>query len=344
MSKNASLAGVLIFLVLIASGVIFVGHTKAQYQGDITINADGSITPSSAPILQSDNSYSLTSNINGSITIERSNITLQGNKYTITVPSISSSGITLNNVSNCTVANFTIAGGQYGINIYGTHNVIANNSISSVNNGIYSIDQPTGAITLSGSSNVISGNNFANDVIGINFIGGLPTVICSYNLIIGNTFVDCSLALLFYDSSFNVIYHNNFIANAKSVVDSGLGVYPQVVSLNSWDNGYPSGGNYWSDYHTKYSNAIEIDNSGIGNKPYIINSNNTDNYPLLKLFSNRPTIGNVTTSPTASPTPTVPELSWLVIFPLMVSMLSVAVIVRHRKKVNKSVHSLVKKL
>ncbi len=340
MIKNATLAVVLFFLILIASGLIFIGPGKAQYQGDITINANGGVTPSSAPILQSNNSYYLTSNINGSITVERNNITLQGNKYTITVPSIFSSGITLNNVSNCTVSNFTIAGGQYGINIYGTHNVIANNSISSVNNDIYAIDQPTGAITLAGTSNVISGNNLANDLIGINFIGGLPTLICSYNLIIGNTFSGCSLALLFYDSSFNVIYHNNFIADTKAVVDSGLGVYPQVASINSWDNGYPSGGNYWSDYHTKYSNAKEIDSSGIGNTQYIINGNNSDNFPLLKPFSNKP-IGNVTPSPSPSPTlsktltpsPSIPEFSsWIISFLLAITMAAAGLAVYHKRK------------
>lgn len=34
---------------------------------------------------------------------------------------------------------------------------------------------------------------------------------------------------------------------------------------------------------------------------------------------------------TPSPSPTVPELSWLAIIPLMVSILSIAVILRHRK-------------
>jgi hypothetical protein len=41
------------------------------------------------------------------------------------------------------------------------------------------------------------------------------------------------------------------------------------------------------------------------------------------------TIGEISASP--SPTPTVPELSWLVILPLLLSMFSVAVIFRHRK-------------
>ncbi len=37
------------------------------------------------------------------------------------------------------------------------------------------------------------------------------------------------------------------------------------------------------------------------------------------------------TSPIITPTPTVPELSWLVIVPLLLALFSVAVIVRHRK-------------
>jgi hypothetical protein len=57
--------------------------------------------------------------------------------------------------------------------------------------------------------------------------------------------------------------------------------YP-YVSTNKWDDGYPSGGNYWSDYLTKYPHAAEIDGSGIWNTPYVIDGNNTDHYPLAK--------------------------------------------------------------
>jgi hypothetical protein len=55
-------------------------------------------------------------------------------------------------------------------------------------------------------------------------------------------------------------------------------------SANAWDNGYPSGGNYWSDYLTKYPNAAENDSSGIWNTPYVINASNTDRYPLMAPF------------------------------------------------------------
>jgi parallel beta-helix repeat protein len=87
-------------------------------------------------------------------------------------------------------------------------------------------------------------------------------------------------------SSNNFIYHNNFINNTCQAYS--------VDSPNTWDNGYPSGGNYWSDYQTRYPNAAEIDSSGIWNTPYVIYADNTDRYPLMSPYS------VVTTSTTSS--------------------------------------------
>jgi hypothetical protein len=52
------------------------------------------------------------------------------------------------------------------------------------------------------------------------------------------------------------------------------------TSVNFWDNGFPSGGNYWNGYA-----STEIDSSGIGNSTYAIDSNNSDRYPLIKPFN-----------------------------------------------------------
>ena len=41
---------------------------------------------------------------------------------------------------------------------------------------------------------------------------------------------------------------------------------------------------------------------------------------------------STSTTPTSSPTPTVPEFSWLLIVPLLLSIFSVAVVLRHREK------------
>ncbi|MDH5449556.1 MAG: hypothetical protein OEX77_01465 [Candidatus Bathyarchaeota archaeon] len=57
------------------------------------------------------------------------------------------------------------------------------------------------------------------------------------------------------------------------------------ASVNIWDNGYPSGGNYWTHYtgidlsSGPYQN--ETDGDGIGDTSYLIDDNNQDKYPLM---------------------------------------------------------------
>jgi hypothetical protein len=67
-------------------------------------------------------------------------------------------------------------------------------------------------------------------------------------------------------SSSNLIYHNNLIDNGVNGVDE---------NNNQWDNGYPSGGNYWSDY-----TGDDLNGDGIGDTPKII-SEGEDRYPLM---------------------------------------------------------------
>jgi hypothetical protein len=69
----------------------------------------------------------------------------------------------------------------------------------------------------------------------------------------------------------NTIYHNNFVNNT---VQAEVGEASSVVNI--WDDGYPSGGNYWNNY-----NGTDNDGDGIGDTPYILNENNQDNYPLV---------------------------------------------------------------
>ena len=61
----------------------------------------------------------------------------------------------------------------------------------------------------------------------------------------------------------NDCYSNKFYLNNFNLTE-----YPGVFSTISWDNG--NIGNFWSNYTTKYPDAIELGNSGIGNIPYTI--------------------------------------------------------------------------
>ena len=87
-------------------------------------------------------------------------------------------------------------------------------------------------------------------------------------------------------SNNNTFTHNN--CNNKKTVQIWT-VPPVYDSVNKWDNDYPSGGNYWSNYNGTdiYSgpHQNQTGSDGIGDTPYVIDDNNTDNYPLMGKFT-----------------------------------------------------------
>jgi hypothetical protein len=104
-----------------------------------------------------------------------------------------------------------------------------------------------------------------------------------------NNIVSNRLGIYFgYSSGSNTIYHNNFANNSQQVSISAISppAWPNV-----WDDGYPSGGNYWSDYKGtdlksgQYQNVTGSD--GIGDTSYTIEGfmSGLDNCPLMGLFS-----------------------------------------------------------
>jgi nitrous oxidase accessory protein NosD len=68
------------------------------------------------------------------------------------------------------------------------------------------------------------------------------------------------------------IYHNDVIDNQNQI--SGR---RNSVNFQYWDNGYPSGGNYWSDYRGEDAN-----HDGIGDSPHRLIGEARDNFPLMK--------------------------------------------------------------
>jgi len=182
-------------------------------------------------------------------------------------------GIVLQSSSNNTVFDNKITeNNRCGIYLCysSNYNIIFGNNIKNNQYGIQ--------LTSSSIYNSISGNNVTNNRCGI--------YLCyssNYNIIFGNNITNNQYGIrLGYASSNNVIYHNNFVDNTQQVYIETSGY------ANFWDDGYPSGGNYWGDYNGTdfcvgpYQN--ETGSDGIGDVRYTIDENNTDHYPLMKPY------------------------------------------------------------
>jgi parallel beta-helix repeat protein len=87
------------------------------------------------------------------------------------------------------------------------------------------------------------------------------------------------------NSTGNMLFHNNFMACMRQAYDYSWDEQAIPPSVNVWDDGYPSGGNYWSDYtgidQKSGSYQNETGSDGMGDTPYVIDLDNQDNYPLM---------------------------------------------------------------
>lgn len=98
-------------------------------------------------------------------------------------------------------------------------------------------------------------------------------------------------------SSSNKFYHNSFINNT-----SQANATSNCVDI--WDNGFTSGGNYWSDYagEDAYSGIFQNETcrDGIGDTTYLVDEDNRDRYPLVDPWSTHlnPPVARFTHSPT----------------------------------------------
>jgi len=183
---------------------------------------------------------------------------------------------------NNSVSGNNIAGHEYGVSLFSFcyYNTISGNNITDNEYGFdvvnyshenYVFDNNVTnneyGITLSSDSNFVYGNNIRNNGIGLD--------LSAY----GNHF-----------------FHNNFIDNTLQVYKSSWGWPPETC-----DDGYPSGGNYWSDYEDvdwfSGPNQNEFGSDGIWDHPYLIQKgiipyilypDTKDRYPLVDPLADVP--------------------------------------------------------
>jgi parallel beta-helix repeat protein len=166
-------------------------------------------------------------------------------------------------------------------------------------------------------SNVtISGNR------GPLLYGGLTLFNSSDNIIADSLISNNTVGICAYKSNGNTFYHNAFVDNSIHVISNFKSPFSQPsgpLSKNIWDNGYPGGGNYWSDYvgvDVNSGPAQDLPGSdGIGDTPYIIDADNRDHYPLMYPYgAPPPPMYSITiiTTPGGTTTPTPGTYSYTV--------------------------------
>ena len=198
--------------------------------------------------------------------------------------------------SNSILAN-TVTNNVRGIDLDSSSNdsILGNTITANGGTGIH--------LESSCNSSTISGNTVTNNGYGIAI-----KYSCSSNRIFGNNITNNGTGIRLESSSDNSFYHNNIMNNTNQVYSYN--------SANVWNDGYSSGGNYWSDYagvdvkRGPYKN--ETGSDGIGDTSYVIEVNNTDRYPLMAQYA-------------------IPEFSPFLILPLFMAATLLTVTVYKRK-------------
>ncbi len=122
-------------------------------------------------------------------------------------------------------------------------------------------------------------NRISRNLVVDNSLGIYVNRNSRYNVVFDNVVANNSAqGISFVSSYLNEAYHNNITGNGVQARDDRWD--------NQWDDSYPSGGNFWSDYTgvdncSGPSQDICPDPDGIGDTPYGIDADSQDRYPLM---------------------------------------------------------------
>lgn len=201
----------------------------------------------------------------------------------------------IKNCSNVQLSNLSISNTDIGIAMYGVHHALIQNVNSTSNNqnnvivdrslnitiehsdfsyvpfNVFFGSGALSAVRVAGSNNtIIDGSTFAYSQRALDLGSDLNATVS------GNTFTEDNGMLCLSSSTGIHIYHNNFLISPD---------YTRICLSDTqpghfWDNGFPSGGNYWSNY-----TGTDPDNDGMGDTPYpIAGGVYQDRYPLMNPY------------------------------------------------------------
>jgi hypothetical protein len=218
---------------------------------------------------------------------------------------------------NVRISGFTIISNRNSVYILGNNNTLTGNIIKLTSEG-----GAVGVYNGNVSSNIIEGvgvgkgvqankNSIISNNIIRNFHVGISSLIGETNQsIFDNTIANNTIGLGRYLEAPALLYHNNIENNSQNSI--------YLTSNKDINASY----NYWGT-----TNQTEIENSIYDNKND--SSLGTVNFmPFL-------TVPNPDALPIQLSKQTVPELSLLTILPLLLSVVSVALVLRYRKQVKK---------
>ncbi len=204
-----------------------------------------------------------------------------------TVPS-GAGQVILANCTDVTVSEQDMSDGSIGVLMgFSDGNHIHDNLVSDNTVGIYLYESSgNNLFNNTASRNEWTGifissahtNTLHNNTVSSNFENGITLNTVFNSSISMNTLEDNNNGVYLHMSEANIFYHNNFVGNLQQV-DS----YDNSSSYCRWDNGYPSGGNYWSD-HTgddRYSGPGQDEPGGDGIIDISYEGDVFDEYPLI---------------------------------------------------------------
>jgi len=170
-----------------------------------------------------------------------------------------------NNIANTAGVGVKIDG--YWMGAYSRSNTVRENNV-------------TGGMQLYNSAmNLIYKNKIDLASVGIDLRNFNSSVISE------NTITNTDYALSVSRSYNNKLHHNN--------IGNSTHYFPDAISgFNNWDDGYPSGGNYWGNYWGNYNETDTnhgpdqdlLGSDGIGDTQYVIGPGNVDRYPLMQPY------------------------------------------------------------